>query len=339
MFEVSLRDIEQIAKDFGIFSKIASCVELQRYHYERGNPESKEVRLIDKVTLADNASVVIRFKNEEDVSLELIEKQSRFAELLRQNGIPCPMQYKASGSFAKWYTISGYDVIVTVEEFVDGELSCVDKEMAEKTGKLLARMHNIAEKQEFHVENAVLFDPFEKNDLFSFADFKSIGEKVTGEDQVLFQKIVDKYEEYMELLSPLRLEPRFAVQGDISDCNLYQSKDGTLGIFDFNRCGDNNLYCDAVMQAVFEARLMEYPESYAGKNESIILPAFFEGYQSERPFNDTQRKLFSYLYAVIDAFWSQDIVWSGDSLKKAWERKDFAAMHDWLEVIWKRISA
>lgn len=30
---------------FDVFSKIAFCVELQRYHYERGNPESKEVRL------------------------------------------------------------------------------------------------------------------------------------------------------------------------------------------------------------------------------------------------------------------------------------------------------
>ena len=39
--------------------------------------------------------------------------------------------------------------------------------------------------------------------------------------------------------------------------NLYQAASGEIGVFDFNRCGDNNLFCDAVMQAVFEARLMD----------------------------------------------------------------------------------
>ena len=67
-------------------------------------------------------------------------------------------------------SINGYDVIVTVEEFVSGELRCVDSDIAEKTGKLLAKTHNIAETNNFHVEKNVLFDPFADNDLFTVSD-------------------------------------------------------------------------------------------------------------------------------------------------------------------------
>lgn len=338
MFQIFLPDIEQILHDFKISSKVSSFAELQRYYYEKNNPNSKEVRLIDKVILANGSSVVIRFKNENEVTQELVEKQSRFSEMLRTNGISCPRQYRVADSFTKWYSLNGYDVLVTVEEFVEGELTCVTPEIAEKTGKLLAQSHSISERNNFHVKNPVLFDPFTKNDLFAFNEFKSMCKNITDSSLSLYQNIVDKYNEYMQILSPLQDEPRFAVQGDISSCNLYQLKDGNLGIFDFNRCGDNNLYCDAVMQAVFEARLMDYPQGYGEEYSDKILLSFLSGYQSERPFSRLQKKFFPYLYSIIDAFWASDIVWDDNSLLKEYERKNTTAVHKWLEEIWKRLS-
>lgn len=55
MFKVSPSDIQPILKDFGILSKVFSITELQRYYYEKNNPESKEVRLIDKVVLTNGS--------------------------------------------------------------------------------------------------------------------------------------------------------------------------------------------------------------------------------------------------------------------------------------------
>ena len=63
-------------------------------------------------------------------------------------------------------------------------------------------------------------------------------------------------------------------------------------MFDFNRCGDAVLYYDAVMQAIFEARLMDYPEELAGRQEVTILPAFLQGYHRERPFSRQQTPWF-----------------------------------------------
>lgn len=337
MFEITLNDIEAIRKDFGIASPVIAFKELQRYYYEKEMPDSKEVRLIVKADLRNEESVVIRFKNEAGVTLELIEKQSQFAALLSENGIETPTIYKMGNCYAKWYSINGYDVIVTVEQFVNGEIRCVDTAIAMKTGKLLAKMHNIAENADFHVENAVLFDPFTDNELFTVSEFKECEKALAAVDAALYEDIVTTYEEHMRKLAPILSEPKYAVQGDLSDCNLYQNVQGEVGIFDFNRCGNNRLYCDAVMQAVFEGRLMDYPDSYAGNPEALILPAFLRGYQMERPFSDRQREMYPYFYAVINAFWSADIKWNENSLRKELEKGNREGVRKWLNEIHRRI--
>ncbi len=338
MFCPSELDINGILFDFGIYQKMDVIQELQRYDYEERDPGAKEVRLIEKVVLENGAMVVIRFKNEADAPLKLIEAQSRFAQLLWENGIELPAQYKCDGNFVKSYIIDGYPVSVTVEDFIDGLVKCYDADVAEKAGCLLAQTHVISEHFRCHVNGPVLFDPFSENDLFSVSDFQSASDLLIGEDACLFRKIVRKYEAIMDVLSPLREEPHYAVQGDMSDCNLFMRGDGTLGLFDFNRCGDNNLYCDAVMQAVFSARLMEFPKTYQGKNEEIILPAFLRGYQSVRPFTEKQKKWFPYFYAVITAFWSMDIKWGEKSFLKCIEHGQTAMSHEWLNSIDRRLS-
>lgn len=338
MFDVSLADINEIIRDYGIVSEAVCFTELQRYHYEKNDPDSKEVRLILRVDLGNGKSVVMRFKNEDGVTINLIENQCRFADLLHKNGILTPIQYQSNGVYAKEVSLNGYQVIVCVEEFAQGEIKTVDETIAEKTGALLAKTHDIAERFRAHLDNAVLFDPFQENDLFFYSQFETICRSLDGEEKSLSERIAAKYHEYMCVLSPLKSEPRYAVQGDISDCNLYQNGNGEIGMFDFNCSGDNNLFCDAVMQAIFEARLMDYPLDYLEKTEKIILPAFLKGYQSVRAFTDTQKQMLPYLYAVVTSFWAMDIVWGENSLKKAFDSGDKQAIHCWLDVIWQRIS-
>ena len=337
MFEISLADVNLILSDYAV-PAATHWTELQRYHYEKKDPNSKEVRLIVRAYLADGTSLVIRFKNEHGVTLDLVEAQCRFAALLHAHGIPTPVQHRCGGQFAKGYSIHGYEVIVCVEEFVEGEIKLVDTGIARKTGALLAQTHTIAQRCNAHVDNPVLFDPFQKNDLFFYDLFEKMSEHLQGEAYTLSQKIITKYQEYMEVLSPLREEPRYAVQGDISDCNLYLTAQGEIGLFDFNRCGDNNLYCDAVMQAIFEARLMDYPTSYDENSQAILLSAFLEGYESVRPFSEFHKKLLPYLYTIITSFWGMDLVWSENSLQKELERGNMQAVQTWLHIIWQRIS-
>lgn len=144
-----MNDINEIRRDYGICSKAISFTELERYHYERNDPKSEQVRLIVKVELSDNEPIVIRFKNETDVTLEVIEKQSQFAALLGENGIETPALYKTGSHYAKWYSINGYDVIVTVERFVKGEISCVDTDTPGKPGGFLQKRTTLQRTQTF----------------------------------------------------------------------------------------------------------------------------------------------------------------------------------------------
>ena len=336
MFMITTDDIKTIFRDYHINALCSSFTELQRYHYEEEDLTSRQVRLIVKAELENGHSLVIRFKNEEDAPQDVIEAQSRFAALLNEHGIETPKAYVSDGLFARMYSINGYDIVVTVEDFKDGEIKTVDPQTAKETGELLARMHNIAEANDFHVNCEVLFDPLASNDLFFYESFKKRKERLLGIDSDLYNSIVKKHDELISHIAPLGREARYAVQGDISDCNLYRTEDGRIGVFDFNRCGDNCLFFDAIMQAVFESRLMVYPEELDGHQEEIIFSSFLEGYQQVRSFTAEQKEAFPYLYALITAFWGVDMKWTDSSRTKAVDEADDVTVHQWMKDILKR---
>ena len=337
MFKVTKEDISLILNDFDILADVVTFSELERYHYEENDRTSKEVRLIIKADLDNGQSVVVRFKNESDVTLEVVNAQSRFAKLLADHGIKTPTLFMVNHEYARWYSINGYDVIVTVEAFVSGEIHVVTEEIAEKTGGLLAQMHNIAEAAAYHVQNDVLFNPLSKNDLFSFHDFQKQKDIMQSVDESLYKDIVKEYDNLFQKISVFEKEPRYAVQGDISECNLYETSEGEIGVFDFNRCGDNVLYYDVIMQAIFEARLMDYAKEIDGKQEKVILSAFLRGYHRKRPFTDKQKEIFPYLYAMISAFWLDSIRFDKESLYHVIEVGDTKAVHQWMKEIYRRM--
>lgn len=338
MFTVTDKDIRGILHDYDIQAGNFTFAELERYHYEEEDPASVQVRLIIKVSLQDGRALVLRFKNEEDAPRETMEAQSRFAALLYAHGIETPKVYASEGVYARGYTINGYDVTVMAEDFRDGEIKTVDAKTAGETGELLARMHNIAEEADYHVQNEVLFDPLGPNDLFDFDAFSKYRDQLLEIDSKLYYSIVQKHEWLVSQIRPFGDEPRYAVQGDISDCNLYRTRDGRIGVFDFNRCGDNQLFFDAVMQAIFEARLMDYPDELAGHPEETILSAFLRGYHQVRPFTRAQRNAFPYLYALVSAFWLGDLKRNGKGLSGAFESGDSEAVRGWMNKIYRRES-
>jgi hypothetical protein len=204
MFTITENDIQIVLLDYGIEGACTTFCELQRYHYEKDDPASKQVRLIIRAELDNGTTLVIRFKNEDDAPIEVIEAQSRFAGLLFAQGIETPKSYTSEGCYARRYLINGYDVIVTVESFVTGELKIVDVETAEATGRLLAEMHSIAEEADFHVKSDVLFDPLNRNDLFGFEDFDAHKDKLIAIDSTLYNCIVQEHAWLVQHLAPFK---------------------------------------------------------------------------------------------------------------------------------------
>lgn len=183
--------------------------ELRRYHYEKYDDDSKEVRLIVKLTFFNRAPLVIKFKNEEGVTRELITEQIMFSEHLSKCGIPTANFYRSGDSYVVPKALNGYDVLITLEDYREGEIKRVNLDVAQKTGKLLAATHNIAQRDDCHVNDSVLFDPFKENDLFSYGCFEQMREAFSGDDAQRFSRIVEKYRSHMDALSPLLKQKKY----------------------------------------------------------------------------------------------------------------------------------
>lgn len=335
MFEVSIEDIQHLLGEYGVAAQVRGAEELVRYRYP---VETGHVRLILKCTLDDGGAMIVKFKNEDGVTRELIEAQSRFSEHLAKSGVLTAEFLRAGNAIVLERELSGYRVCVTAERFRDGEIMAIDGDIAEKTGALLARTHNIAQRDDMHVNCPVLFDVFaEWNDLFSFSMLKELRGKFAGEDAARFERICGEYRRRMAALDVLRGRRRYAVQGDISQCNLFMTVEGEIGMFDFNRCGDNILFCDAIMQAVFEARLMDCDRELTDEYSRDLFRRFLRGYNSVRPFTAEERALIPQLTAVINAFWLSDICYDENSLTKLVERGDMDAAGGMLRRIERTI--
>ncbi len=311
---------------YGIQEKIVETRELLRYHYEEDDVDSKEVRLILKCSFAERAPCIIKFKQEEGVSAALIEAQVRFSEHLAQCGIPTARFYRTDRSYVRTENIGGYEVYVTIEDFCAGELTQITPKRAEKIGALLAKTHTIAVQDDCHVAYQGLFDPFNRNDLFSYEEFASMEPAFDGTDAIRFAHIKEQYARHMKEISALQYAPRFAVQGDISDCNLFETTDGAIGMFDFNQCCDAVPFCDAVMQGIFVSRLMEYGHPLTAEESENILWHFWRGYQKIRPFSANERKWLPHLYAVITAFWLMNLQYDPHSLQTCIDENDRAGI-------------
>ena len=335
---VSKELLQQIIGEYSIDDAITEINELLRYDYQKTNEHSKEVRLILKASFDTRRPVVIKFKNEDDVTPALIEQQTQFSQHLLHAGIATPRFYTANNQFVLTQSICDYDVWITVEEFVDGEIKLVTPEISYKTGILLAKTHTISERDHCHVNSPVLFDPFTANDLFSYEAFLSYQDAFDGENRVCFERIQDKYHDHMHSLAGIESRPQYAVQGDISDCNLYMASSGDIGLFDYNRCGDSILFCDAAMQGIFQARLMDYPCDATERYADRLFSDFLTGYNSIRPFSPEELNAIPILYAVASAFWKFQLIFDDDSMKHLIEKDDKNGITGLLHRIEKQIT-
>ena len=350
MFSYTLADVSGILSSYGIHPMSIKVEELQKYDREgKGGRLRVIVKVITEVEKPNRSSqFVIRIKDERDISEIEFESQCRLSETLAENGIPTAriLPFTAEKRFVQRRQIDGQVVFVTVETFMENELHSVDVEIAEKMGVLLARSHNVSEKMNCHVYNRGIFDPFGDNDLFSASDYISLGNRMTGENLRLHQIIVGEYQRIMKEIEPLRKRARYAVQGDLSDCNCFQTPSGEIGFFDYNNAADSILFCDAIMQGLFVARLMDYPKSRSFSDADLIC-AFFRGYCSERPFNKEDVGYYSLLRSIIEAFWADDIGWSSDigwgsckpdALYPLVEQGNTEAIHRKLECILSKLT-
>lgn len=265
----------------------------------------EEFRLILRLDFASRPSLVLKLRGGEGLrnTPVAIASQCRFADTLHRCGFPTPAYLRCGAdSFTLACTLRGYALTATVEEYAGKELTQVDASIAFQTGLQLAVMHNIAEQEDCHCIGEVIFDFFSPNDLFAMEDLEELLPRLPEKARSRAEGLLREGRRRMDELAPLSKRPRYAVQGDISDCNSYLTPDGALGFFDFNCGGDNILFCDAVMQGWFEAHLMTYAGPRSEALAHTLFESFARGYHEQRPFSEEERRVIPVMYALITAF-------------------------------------
>ena len=266
--------------------------------------------------------LVLKVRREEELPLSRLASQCAFSEYLAKNGVRTARllpvlscgEGRSGESFAAELPMEGGPALATAERFCGGQLTVVTPDLAEAMGELLARAHTLSERGGCHAEGRVLFDPFQENDLFSLEEFEALLPAFSGENGRLAEAIAARGRELLSRLSPFRTLPRCAVQGDLADCNLFLTPEGELGMFDFNNCGDNAPYLDAVMHGVYIARLMEYGRPADEALSCGMYARFWRGYTAVRPLPKEEAAAREAFVRLICTFWKFDLLFREDSL-------------------------
>lgn len=333
-FCVNPSAVQDVLAAYGVLSPVIRLSELRRYRYQQSDPASREIRLILRVQTADGTDLVLKFLNEQAHPQMQVEAQSAFSEHLCACGMPVSPRRRAGGAYTACFSLSGFSVYTTLEDFMENELAVMDESRIVMLGSALAAMHSIAERDGCHLPGDTLFDPFSENDLFSFSAFDALCRTLPAAEKPLVREISARYRRRTAQLSPLRARARYAVQGDLSNNNLYFTADGRIGFFDFNNCADAVLLSDAVMEGMLAARLSDFEAPVDAAAAEHLFLRFLAGYAAIRPFSAEDRRLIAALYALCDAFWRFDIEYADSSL-----RAEIAAMECHAPMAAERVHA
>ena len=276
-FDLDIKQAQEILRGYGLLQRVAGLTELLRYHYDEGDNPTDEVRLILRAELDDREPVVIKLLREKEYPASVMEAQAAFSETLRRCSVPTARHYAAGERFVTLWHIMGREIQATVEDFVQGQLQIINVETARQIGRMHARAHEIALREGCHVDYPVQFDALGEKDLFSFAMLEEILPGMNASQRGKAQELLMLCRAHQAALSPLAAYPRCATQGDLSDCNLYRTADGEIGMFDFNNCGDAVPLVDAVMQGIFVSRRMDYGHEPTEEFTLELLRAFLTG--------------------------------------------------------------
>jgi Ser/Thr protein kinase RdoA (MazF antagonist) len=300
------------------------------------NDKTSEMKVITKVDFANRNSLVVKFVREDRHPHNIIEKQSKFSEYLRGQGILTPRRYISGDNHCIKYKLKDMCLDVTVEDYLGEEIKNMDFKIAYKIGQLIARIHNISEKGNCHIGANTIFNVAGYNEVIGYDGFVELGE--SGKiDSEIYQKIKKVYSDKLKRIKLLWGKlPKYATQGDCSINNLtYIGEE--LGIFDYNIAGDETLVGDMVLEGLLTANEMDLAEGLSDRERMEIFRCFYNGYIDERPLTADEKNVLSDIFAISSGLWFTKIVINENSLTKLVERNEIGKADLLLQEIYKAL--
>ncbi len=300
------------------------------------NDKTSEMKVITKVDFVNRSPVVVKFIRENNHPHNIIENQSKFSEYLRKQGILTPKRYTSRGNHCIKYKLNDMYLDVTVEDYLGEEIKTIDFKLANKIGKLMAKIHNISESGNCHIGTNTIFNVVGYNEVSGYDKFVELWER--GKiDSEIYKKIIKVYSDKLKRikLSWVKL-PKYATQGDCSINNLTYIGD-EIGIFDYNIAGDETLIGDMVLGGLLTANEMDLAEGLSNTDRMELFRSFYNGYVNERTLTVDEKKILGDVYALSSGLWFTKIDYNENSLMKLVERNEYDKADLLLQEIYKTL--
>lgn len=285
-------EAERFLHMFGIEDEIVSVECLQESEYTAG------FRYIDKIITTDR-TWVCRISKESQYSVFLVEMQSRFAMLLRKNGIITAKKLQCNHAYCIETPFRNTLVQITMEECLGKDFSDLTVNTFQQFGTLLGKMHFISEYYSAKIGKSYIAEAiYSHKAVFSAVLAKAVVPFPKLKELETIEHIHDQL--ISELSQVWNILPFGAVHGDLGLYNNLLETDFGLGVIDFNLAGDEVYLADALSS--FYASIHKY--SWHSKMQKVdrkkALADFLAGYCKERIFTSFEQNQFSKIAALFD---------------------------------------
>lgn len=303
--------IQDVLRGFGIGGQLLTFRNVTDWQEERG--KERAVRIVTEVKLVSGEHLAIRFLNERqfilDVSrlvltTQVIERQSQFSEILREQGILVPTKYSYQGQYCMPYEIEGMSLDVTAESWLEGGKKVFSPEFFGKFGELLGQIHQVSQESQMKIGFSIVYDEVEKGamdfrKIFGNMDLSAFPEKIMCRIEMLHDQ---KKKSIADIWPKL---PRGAVQGDIYSCNnLVWKEDGRVGLFDFNIAADE-VFLGDLLHAWYRTI---YDSNNAGVLDAWNLETcwqdYINGYETYRRLTALEREWMNPVSSLLEAIYA-----------------------------------
>ena len=281
---------------FGINQEVNSYIPIQE------TVEIENEKLIILVKTVNGSKYICRYYKGSHFSKTVIEQQSQFADVLKNNGIITPNKYSCKGSYCLPFTFGNKKYLTTIEDFLAGNDFGIDLQLFEKLGRLLGCLHRISEK----VPTKIDYSPITDSIISGKARFEAILNKTskTFEISDRITKIGGLHDRLVNQLSENWCTlPCGSVHGDLSVFNNIIEVDGSIGIIDFDLAG-NETYLSDLLITFYSSLYKYYPDrEKTNIDVSKAYKMFFRGYLSQRKLTETEISVFPEMAALFDGLY------------------------------------
>lgn len=304
--------------------------------------ENSRIKIIIRVFLKNNKSLIVKIVKEHEHPIEIIEQQSVLSECFLVNNIVVPRRYlNLSNTYCFIKYIYGYECCITVEDDLGyNELEIINKNYVKELAIIMANMHTISEKNKCVIMTNTIWDIYDINSdiMQGFKSFLSFEKKYSFDrvNHPKYREIINCYYRKKEKLSENWSKlPKYAVQGDFSTNNMILNENGTIkGVIDFNIAGNEVLVNDMITQGIFVCYVMDLEKGLSDDHRKDLYDLFIQTYMNTRQLNDLELSVINDIYNVVYPFLWLRI----DNLESYFESGKFENVNSFLDDTWEILN-